>query len=1255
MKDVKMLAKLIVQSNQRGGDADPVLRKDMCCCTTVDWEDLGRSSAWAGYHDCDENRMNELYYGNMSLNGGYGVFTGTRTIDTDLAFLSPAATVFPWIIERQTVSFDRDGFFAAAWMGTNGEVWSYYPGFNQVWPGHFFGDIIGPSYNGREDIFVRPTLPVNNPLQKSTWTQPYVDPAGAGNMISAITPVYFDGEFRGHVFRDEYVASTGIDILLMYMEQLVSQLKPSASALPMVLDDQGHIVSAPPEVVEVIFGQGATLEGTIRCDGEGDAMSMQLLSCPIMTSSSAQWGWLMDRVLSLPKGQSMLLDGLLAVPPPPLPPLPLRRHPSSNHSLSPQPRDDEARGRGTDEAREGGRREGEAVLHHVAVFRWEAEDSPAWNSIVLVPQPELAHAARWEAPAELTASLPTHHAVTHLQMSLSNTGVVDLVLRLKNLPAFASLRQTPADPASLAAVGDLIPFPSGRVVSWEVTLSAALTDGAGTHRTALAFEVFDDDYPDCAASDEVSVAVTVTVQEEQDHWLLIAAVLASLAALAVGVLLCTTWKRRQADKLWSVSLKDLHFKTDPPEVLGRGTYGMVVAAEFRKTHVAVKRVVPPTVSTARKNQLFGWGSAGDETRRLLDQLFALARDPGGGSNGGVSDQPRRSTSGGTGGGMASSWKMSSQFSRSGPAGTSGTSLLQYHHAPSHTLRPPPHLHPQGGGLSKRWWSRGWGTCCMSQRDRLRHSFVQEMRLLAELRHPCITTMMGAVVQRGCEPMLIMELMDFGSLRDIIDNPTVELSGELVIPMLRQVAQGLTYLHHYPLVHGDVSAKNVLVDSQFRAKVSDFGLSAKKYASHGPAGTPFWMAPELLRGEANSPQSDVFAFGVTMWEVYARAEPYAGEEAQGVLMAVANLNVAVDSGLSAKRPKMALNTAVEAQRIIKDCWHTDPSCRPPSEEIDRMLRTLDPRSMGPPPRQSLLRHSETASSPSLSYKGKQQRAPTFYFHATFPLRVADKLAAGQAVVAERSEEVSLVVVSVTPSLLSNPPPEGLWEGWGAAHTRLKELAQARGMFTLDTVDDTFIAVANLEDQHGHDHAVRAALVGLEAMDSLLAAGPGEGVEVRVGIHAGPVVGHVVGSRAPRFSLFGDTLSTALWMANSSQPGKVHSSQRSATMLRTQVAEAHAASAHAFDLVCRGSVEVRGKRELTTFWLSRPVGLAGEDVRLPAGTSLEHCGFPGLRIPLRSPSSLRPSSSFRVQPGAPAAAAAGGGVRSCRSARDRKSVV
>jgi hypothetical protein len=104
-----------VESNRRGGDAEPVQRADMCCCNTVDWQDLGRSSAWAGFHDCDPERSNELFFGNSSLDGGHGVFSGTRTIDTDLAFLSPAATIFPWLVERQTVSFDRDGFFAAGW------------------------------------------------------------------------------------------------------------------------------------------------------------------------------------------------------------------------------------------------------------------------------------------------------------------------------------------------------------------------------------------------------------------------------------------------------------------------------------------------------------------------------------------------------------------------------------------------------------------------------------------------------------------------------------------------------------------------------------------------------------------------------------------------------------------------------------------------------------------------------------------------------------------------------------------------------------------------------------------------------------------------------------------------------------------------------------------------------------------------------------------------------------------------------------
>ena len=92
-------------------------------------------------------------------------------------------------------------------------------------------------------------------------------------------------------------------------------------------------------------------------------------------------------------------------------------------------------------------------------------------------------------------------------------------------------------------------------------------------------------------------------------------------------------------------------------------------------------------------------------------------------------------------------------------------------------------------------------------------------------------------------MLVMEYMDHGSLYDILHNETIILEGDLILPILRDVAQGLRFLHAADpqVIHGDIKSQNVLVDNRFRAKVADFGLSAKKTV--GATGTPLWMAPE----------------------------------------------------------------------------------------------------------------------------------------------------------------------------------------------------------------------------------------------------------------------------------------------------------------------------------------------------------------------------------------------------------------------------
>lgn len=313
---------------------------------------------------------------------------------------------------------------------------------------------------------------------------------------------------------------------------------------------------------------------------------------------------------------------------------------------------------------------------------------------------------------------------------------------------------------------------------------------------------------------------------------------AVVAVLLAIYLLIREHKKKSNDSVWKVNKEELKFE-EPPVVLGRGSFGMVLQAEYRGTQVAVKRVLPQVEEDSNdpgKPSLFPGIS---RESPVLDSVDALSTIEEGMS---PSNQS---------GGMESGKNVGLKSGRMTSVGSWG-GIGFGSHSTQLTSKP------------------SWGTKVHERRayKNLKKDFIEEMRYISRLRHPCVTTVMGAVIEKNTEPMLVMEMMDHGSLYDLLHNETMALDGDILLPILGDISQGVRFLHSADpqVIHGDLKAQNILVDSRFRAKVADFGLSQKK--SLGGTGTPYWMAPELLRQEStNTAATDVFSFGGKPMEVY----------------------------------------------------------------------------------------------------------------------------------------------------------------------------------------------------------------------------------------------------------------------------------------------------------------------------------------------------------------------------------------------------
>ena len=203
-------------------------------------------------------------------------------------------------------------------------------------------------------------------------------------------------------------------------------------------------------------------------------------------------------------------------------------------------------------------------------------------------------------------------------------------------------------------------------------------------------------------------------------------------------------------------------------------------------------------------------------------------------------------------------------------------------------------------------------------------------------------MLTQCVVRRQPPQLaiVTEYLPKMSLYDVMR--TEPLLWPRMLHIAGQGAAGILYLHHRkpPIVHRDIKSDNFLIDSNYNVKVCDFGLVRFRMnethvaTSHNRAGTPGWMAPEVLRGEKFDETSDLYSFGVVLWEMLTLEQPW--KEVDPIQLP----GIVGFQGRRLRLPAVAPpGCPLDYISLIADCWHHHPQRRPKMREVVERLSRM----------------------------------------------------------------------------------------------------------------------------------------------------------------------------------------------------------------------------------------------------------------------------------------------------------------------------
>lgn len=274
-------------------------------------------------------------------------------------------------------------------------------------------------------------------------------------------------------------------------------------------------------------------------------------------------------------------------------------------------------------------------------------------------------------------------------------------------------------------------------------------------------------------------------------------------------------------------------------------------------------------------------------------------------------------------------------------------------------------------------------------------------------------------------------------------------------------------------------------------------------------------------------------------------------------------------------------------VIRKGWSEDPAERPDFQALKGILRRLNKDGdKGNILDNLLLRMEQYANNleslveeRTADYLEQKKKAEDLLYNM-LPKYVAMQLIKGESVTAESYDSVSIYFSDICgfTAMSAESTPHQVVEFLNDLYTTFDSIIENYDVYKVETIGDAYMVVSGVPIRNGNNHCreiARMALALLKAVKTFrIRHRPSEQLKLRIGIHTGSVCAGVVGLKMPRYCLFGDTVNTASRMESHGHPLKIHVSPQFKDILE---------QFPAFDLECRGPVEMKGKGKITTYWL------------------------------------------------------------------------